>query len=355
MNTQTKERSYALDFIKVIATTIILFHHYQQIGRVWYENHPNFFYNPHFDWSLMVELFFAISGFFAFKSQSATKMRLGSYLSGKLYRLLPLMACSTVVYAVLSYVHVIFHHEPWFFSKYPNLWGIVVSSLGLQTGLGLNGYFMNNPLWYVSVLIQCYCLCYSLLRISHRQKWQTEWVMAAVFFAVLFLQEQEWQLPFFASQTQRGYSSFLLGGFVARFVSAYRINRPVQLLCLGTIAITVAFMVFAPVYVDARSAFIFMICPALIILSQSEPAKRLFHHRIWQRLSEISFNVYVWHSPLQILLALAVPQIVYSEQVIRMYLFALVAWAVGTFSYFLLECPLRKKVPAIMAKVFVKH
>lgn len=37
-----EERNYALDFLKICATIIIVFHHYQQVTEVVYINHINF-------------------------------------------------------------------------------------------------------------------------------------------------------------------------------------------------------------------------------------------------------------------------------------------------------------------------
>lgn len=54
---QEYKRNYSLDFIKIIATIFIIFHHYQQITGAYFHNKINFC-NGKFYFGYMVELFF---------------------------------------------------------------------------------------------------------------------------------------------------------------------------------------------------------------------------------------------------------------------------------------------------------
>lgn len=56
------KRRGALDFLKILATIFIVFHHYQQIVNVTYPEGVDFCSGSFF-WGHMVELFFLISGF----------------------------------------------------------------------------------------------------------------------------------------------------------------------------------------------------------------------------------------------------------------------------------------------------
>lgn len=38
MGENFKQRDYSLDFIKIVATVFIIFHHYQQVTGAWFEN-----------------------------------------------------------------------------------------------------------------------------------------------------------------------------------------------------------------------------------------------------------------------------------------------------------------------------
>lgn len=355
MSLPETKRNHALDFVKVLATTFILFHHYQQISGVQYTNHPNFYKSYPFNWAWMVEVFFVLSGFFTFSKSTSVSSTFGSYLSGKLKRLLPVVACSVIVYCGLNYLHMVIYQKPWFFPDIPNVWGVIVSSLGLQTGLGFNGYALNNPMWFVSVLIQCYCFAYVFIKLSSKMKWPLGWILFFWILTTVSLRTNRIELPFLSEDAQRGYISFATGGLVALFVSKYRINRPVKLTCAACLISFIAFITIAPAYIEVESFFVFLVCPSMVILLQTDTAKSIFRFSLWRRLSEISFNTYVWHLPLQLFLALAAPEIVYSHKVGHMYLFALLAWITGTASCFLLERPLRKWIPKAISKLLVKR
>ena len=58
-------RLHGLDFVKVIATILIVLHHYWQVHNVYIDNGINFF-NGKFYFGHLGELFFVLSGFFIF-------------------------------------------------------------------------------------------------------------------------------------------------------------------------------------------------------------------------------------------------------------------------------------------------
>lgn len=63
MNKMSNNRNYSLDVIRIVATILIVFHHYQQIFAVTYPSGVNY-YGGQFYFGYMVELFFVLSGFF---------------------------------------------------------------------------------------------------------------------------------------------------------------------------------------------------------------------------------------------------------------------------------------------------
>lgn len=46
-----EERNFSLDFLKIVATIGIIFHHWQQVTGAYFENHINF-YNGRFYWGV---------------------------------------------------------------------------------------------------------------------------------------------------------------------------------------------------------------------------------------------------------------------------------------------------------------
>lgn len=90
-------RDHALDFIKVVATALIIMHHYQQ-GV--YLSGQGFFFGGQVYFGRLVELFFLISGYVMYKYQDLIKQGLSIkyfYLKRAL-RLLPLTALAAIVY-----------------------------------------------------------------------------------------------------------------------------------------------------------------------------------------------------------------------------------------------------------------
>lgn len=62
---ESKSRNIVLDTLKILATSFIVCHHYQQILEIKFSKF-NFFYGKfYFGW--FVELFFVLSGFFMYK------------------------------------------------------------------------------------------------------------------------------------------------------------------------------------------------------------------------------------------------------------------------------------------------
>jgi len=354
MQTMPAKRNYALDAIKVLATIALLFHHHQQISGAFYSNHPNFWGGENFGWARMVELFFMISGFFAYRALKDCEEPFTAFISKKASRLLPTAAVSTGVYCVLTYLHYLFRGKPWFFKNLPNFFGLIVSCLGLQTGFGFDGARLNNPTWFISVLMLCSAVFYLLAWLSKKHGWNLMWVMVFVVIACQNLEYTYTGLPVFAGDPLRGMRCYALGMLLAGFVAKYQIRMPLAILCAALFAACVAFIVFAPAYIDADSAFVFIMCPALILLAQTSTAQRLFCHSAWRTLSSISFNVYIWQSTLQVLLALVAPSIVFSQTVGGLYLFSGIAWAVGTLSHYLIERPLTQYLPYVWKCLFVR-
>ena len=91
---RSNTRSYSLDFLKIIATIIIVFHHFQQHTNHLYSNFINF-NGTWFYWGYMVELFFLLSGFFMLKYVeriNSGEISLAKWVGLRSKRLLPMVA-----------------------------------------------------------------------------------------------------------------------------------------------------------------------------------------------------------------------------------------------------------------------
>lgn len=100
-----KARNNSLDFLKIIATILIVFHHYQQELNVKFTQ-INFF-GGKFYFGYLVELFFLISGFLMFNYIERIKQGLDfkSFFINRVKRLLPLVAIAAILYECLIYFY----------------------------------------------------------------------------------------------------------------------------------------------------------------------------------------------------------------------------------------------------------
>ena len=91
-----KAREGSLDLLKFLATAVIVMHHYQQITKVIFKDHINFF-NGDFYWGYLVELFFIISGYLAYRYVRCSEKQTFAGFWGKRYmRFLPLLVISSL-------------------------------------------------------------------------------------------------------------------------------------------------------------------------------------------------------------------------------------------------------------------
>ena len=129
-----EKRQYSLDFIKVIATVFILFHHYQQFISGPFESGINF-YGGIFNFGIMVEFFFILSGYFMYPY--IEKIRQGisfkAFFLSRYMRLIPLVAIAAFAYQFLVLVHIKTVGTAWFMAA-RGLWETIVAALGFQEG-----------------------------------------------------------------------------------------------------------------------------------------------------------------------------------------------------------------------------
>ncbi len=353
--TTPKQRNHAFDLIKIVATTVVICCHYQYFGWLSFDNHINFYFSDVFDASLVVELFFMISGFLSYRDERwgyREDKRFGDYLGPKLYRLLPAMIVSAAGYLLASYAFFLTKGKFFYGPDAPNVWGMIVSGLGLSENFGFFAYNVNPINWYVSALITCYVLYYLLSMLAHKKRWHMQWMLVGVMLITLWMRENKVWLPMFGNTNLRGYQCFSMGLLLAWFGKHYRITKPLVALCVSAIGLVWGFICFANSYIDSGKAFVFLVCPALIILAQTQTINRLCRHAVIRWLSDVSYSVYLWHVVVQILLYILAYDYMHAAIPSHMYVFIAICWAVGAAMYYLVERPLRKRLPLWMKALF---
>lgn len=346
MGTYRYYRSYSLDVLKIIATVFILFHHFQQITGVRFSR-INFF-NGSFYFGWFVELFFVLSGFFMYRYIDRIKKGVESFQSficKRFNRFVPYLTIVTIVYQVLAFIYRRIFHDT-LFGENCSLWGTIITALGIQDGGCFKNPGINNPTWYISVLLLCYVVFYILTRISLKYQINEQYMFFAVILVGAATVSYNIEFPFLNSSSARGYYAFFTGLLLA--IHMEKTNHLKTIQCASAVIILLmSYPIFSNCftqsYNDTRFILSFIYFPALVIVFDSKIMQEILNHRMLGVLANISFHTYIWHLPVLILLFLGKFDIVWNlHGVFAMVFYAVGCFVVGAISYFGLEGPIQK-------------
>lgn len=350
MNNEKKimERNYSLDFLKIIATIIIFFYHYQQVTLARFPGIN--FYAGQFDFSCMVELFFVLSGYFMFSYEDKIKAGLNfkTFFAKRASRLLPVVAVVAVVFNGANLLYREAFLTNWF-SMPITLWSTITTALGISQGWGLPESYVNYPMWYISALLLCYCIFYLINYIAKRLELPTEYMYAVMICIGMGGLTYGMNQVFYTYGTSRGYYAFFFGVLLKKYLNNRKISKRMICGSLAIVIVMAALILFKPTYVTDGIYYLmtFFVYPAIIILMNTDIAKKIFKWKFIGTLSAISYNVYVWHLTLIIIL-LAVDRlwslnIVYSN-VFLMIGGLIVSYIVGALSHYYIEKPITRYI-----------
>lgn len=357
---KSDNRNYSLDVLKIIATVFIVFHHYQQTFEVKYTSGIDYFYGK-FYFGYMVELFFILSGYSMVRYIDRIKegLSFSCFIKKRMFRLLPLIAIAAIVFEGIVAIGI--HNGSAYLqsnSTHVSLWGWFIDSLGIQDGWALANPCVNNPTWYVSVLIWCYIVFYVVTYFAKRIGFDERYGYIAMIFVGFGINTYQLNLPFLNSSVARGYVAFsggvLLGMFSEKHLRNYdcRINKKLQLLSVMVI-ITICWMAIFHTHWLADGfnyILVFLFYPAVIIFIQNDFLKKIFSHNWIGTLGAITFDVYVWHAVMLMALRLLSEKGVLTfdfSMRSTMWLTTCMAFAIGTVSYFFIE----KQINRILKKM----
>ena len=212
------ERKYSLDVLRIIATILIVFHHYGQVTGLYLEGHINY-WNGRFYFGYVVEFFFLLSGYFMYRyiGKITNGLTFKKFFLPRALRLLPLVFISGVTYEVLLGVYQKICGGDWFGVSI-TVWGVIINALGVQDGWVFANPMVNNPTWYISVLLLCYIVFYLLTYLGKR--WQIPHTYLFVFMVLLGCGAQTYglNLPFLNGSSCRGYYAFFFGVLLAEWL-----------------------------------------------------------------------------------------------------------------------------------------
>lgn len=342
------KRNYSLDFLKILATIAIVFHHYQQLTGARFDSFINFF-GDWFYWGYLVEFFFLLSGYFMYRYIPAITegaVTLADWWKKRAVRLLPMVAVSAVCFELILLGYLKLYGIAWQDIDI-SIWGMVLTSLGIQMGWGFTNPFVNNPVWYISVLMLCYVLFYIVTTLAARLKCKPAYLYIAMILVGIGVITYGTDAPFLTWETGRGYYAFFFGVLLSGYVKKYGVGIK------ETVASVVCLVFFASVFLffpkqrelNLCYTLTFLVFPSMVLLFESKPVQKLFCHKFWGTVSAISFEVYLWHTPLVPVLYMLMKWCNWNPNLSKvgsMLLFTAAVWVVGTAMYFLVERPVTK-------------
>lgn len=350
------ERSYSLDFLKILATSGIVFHHFQQVTGAYYEGTVNF-WGDWFYWGYLVEFFFILSGYFVYKYVSRVyqgEMSLSDWYLRRAKRLLPMVAISAVAYELILVFYLKTYGSSWMGISV-SIWGTVISALGIQEGWGFSNPCVNYPVWYISVLLACYLWFYVLTSLARKLKCNPVYFYFAMILLGIGIQTYSINLPMLNGQLARGYYSFFWGLLLAHYVQNYGITGKSVICSILCIAFFTFVFLRYPEYGQSNLNYIliFLVFPSLVFVFESNFGKSIFRHKLWGTLGKISFDVYLWHNPMLPLMYAIIGYTGWNpnfSKISSMYVFLMVSWLVGAVSYYVVETPLNRFVDRKIAE-----
>lgn len=344
------KRNGALDFIKVVATTIIVLHHYQQLAGVFYETGINFYFGT-FYFGYIVEMFFIMSGFCMLKyiERIEKGVSFWQYYFNRWYRFLPGITLSVAAYCLLAICYGILYGEAW--CEYAiSVWGGGITLLGIQTwGIFLDpGY--NGVLWYISCLLLCYIFFYITSKICITAKISCCYGYLLMIFLGCIMMEStksSISLPFWNHNIGRAYVAFFVG---ILFAVLYESGKYVRYYKYAWVVIFFAGFDVLVLHDGLPYMLTFMLYPAIMIVLMQKPFQQLLSNKSIFFLGKASYWVYLLHVPciigMYIMQRWLKISFDFADRTTSIW-FTLTAWSVGIAVYWLADVIRNRYFPMI--------
>ncbi len=288
------ERVISLDVLKGIAIfSIVLFHTN--------DSFPNAFPKLKFIYTwggyLGDYLFFMLSGFTIFYTYNTkgcdNQISLYSFISKRIKKLYPIYFCTTLV----SIAYII---------KETGINILNFKNIFLNLTLTTSGwiediYPYNGPCWFLSQLLLCYIIWYTITKFTSQN---AIYLYIGMILWGLILEKYQWNFPFCYVHNGEGFTNFFMGCLLCKaYLHMQKSKRFTVELVIESI--TFLFIILAYQYGfrnisgDIKYVFTFLISPSLIILSLDfKHIKKILELRWFViLLGNISTGIFFWHIP----------------------------------------------------------
>lgn len=341
-----KDHFLILDVLKFVSAVLIVFHHYQQDMSVRFPRLN--FYSGNIYFGYLVELFFIISGFLiaydAEKNKILENCRLKGFAEAwahKAKRIYPMAILSCASYLILANIfHSLSGKWPDDGVGFSSPWCIICSFLLVFEGWPNNSMLgINEPAWYLCVLLACYLLFYAFLCLSKKSGFPGLFVYAVLFAGAVICKKYCGICPFLSGDSKRGYESFFLGAAMGCLLPHID-NKTCRNFGIALICGLLLYCSVAAYFGDVRELFANqrLLCmtafyPGLILFSYG--MKELRCEKL-EYLGKLSFEIFLWHCPFFVLIKTIC--ILLNKQISHSYrMMALITVFIISISVFMLE------------------
>lgn len=347
-----KGRLRNLDIIKICAAFAICFHHYQQCFEVQFNS--SILNNVLPLLGFFVELFFMISGFFAARTYKSKQDFKCQYLK-KFLRLYPYALITVIVTAIIMILHYAIFGE-FIFGNHYSVPGIITSFLMVNQGWVIEyAPALNNPIWYICVLLWLYLLYYIIEHIF-TNRGGSRIAKLLIYSIIAIIGGIGWRfgfsVPFLYISDCRGYATFFIGVILYEIINNINIKsiNYIRLLSLGIV------LMMACVLIINRNfnwyVWVYIICPSIIIMSITLPQ---VESKNIEAVCESTFQLYLWHVPsfyvFQFVLDLGHLDFIHS--IFSMVLTVSICFVVSVLVYFYIDVPISEFITKKMRRNLV--
>ncbi len=281
------KRTYSLDFIKLLFTLIIVWHHLQ--------SHLDFVVIK--SGYICVEMFFIISGFFLYKNFVNKEKSALEYTTSRIKKFYTIYIIGLVMMFIISEFN---------FEKIPQF--IVEATMLQGTGIVSSwGGNINGPCWYFSVMIISGYFIYSLLKYNKDRfiKFEAP-IIIMLTYTMMNGRLEDWdKILFFYIPLWRGLAAMCIGTIIAYFVESNQFEkfkdfwRGRKVLLYIIEAICTCFIAYLIAYKTNYVMLVLLLFPIIILSTQIEFSllNEVLNKRIFMIVNKISFAIFVMHQP----------------------------------------------------------
>lgn len=344
------KRIYSLDILKIFAIILIVFHHYQQMYDVKFST-INFFGGTYYI-GYVVEFFFVVSGFVIYPSIRRIQdgeLNFVSFFKKRYLRLLPLLAITALVFEGLICCYHLYTNQYYHDFHFDPI-GTIATALGFHAVGIIDQPKINNPTWYISVLLECYIVFYIATKISAKIKLNRNVIYSILALSRVAIIHYDIDMPFVTSQVARGFMGVFVGLILSDVVHKYYNSYARKIITIISAIINISLIAYfylskgsAVYYEQYYLTFIFY--PTIVSLFTLPAISDFFKSPLIGEAGKISFDVFMWHAIVFIIpkmfreAGFPMPDFKSASMMLIMTIIAII---VGVLSYYFIEKPFNR-------------